>query len=191
MTTIAVTGHRPDKLGGYAADAQAKVLRFAMHTLKCAAPVRLKTGMALGWDQACAQAAVSLGIPFDAYLPFVGQELVWSAEFQSVYHDLLTLAASVIVVCKERTNASYLRRNVRMVHDLSEDTDDALLALWDGSGGGTAHCWSYAEGRHVQRANLWNEWRRFEQGRKPLVTRTYDADHWVKRFVDKIHERNR
>lgn len=188
--TIAVTGHRPDKLGGYGADAQAKVLRFATHVLKYAAPKSLKTGMALGWDQACARAAIDLGIPFDAYLPFAGQETVWPIAQQYAYHDLLRHARSVIVVCDVAQASSFLRRNERMVNDLDVERDDAVLALWNGSPGGTAHCWRYAESRHVERANLWNEWLRFERAKPTKPTREYEEDHWVKRFVDKVHEKN-
>jgi hypothetical protein len=45
--------------------------------------------MALGWDQAFAQACVDLEIPFVAAVPFHGQEKRWPRESQKYYNDLL------------------------------------------------------------------------------------------------------
>ncbi|WP_188052008.1 hypothetical protein [Azospirillum sp. Sh1] len=41
------------------------------------------------------------------------------------------------------------------------DHSDRLLALWDGSQGGTANCVRYARGLGRPIDNLWSEWEKF------------------------------
>ncbi len=63
---IAVTGHRPDKLGGFSEDVHHRLVRFAKETLSKIPRDNLTivTGMALGWDIAIADACDQVGIPF-------------------------------------------------------------------------------------------------------------------------------
>jgi uncharacterized phage-like protein YoqJ len=110
--------------------------------------------MALGWDMALAQAAVNLQIPFHAYVPFVGQEHVWPISTRLYYKALLRLAREV-VIC---TDGGYSKeamqtRNQRMVDDC-----DMLLALWNGSPGGTENCLVYAMTVGKPFINLWSEY---------------------------------
>lgn len=53
---LAVTGHRPNKLGGYSKQAYRKLVKIAEVNLKKLNPDKVISGMALGWDQALAQA---------------------------------------------------------------------------------------------------------------------------------------
>jgi hypothetical protein len=71
---IAVTGHRPGKLGGYNADVLSRATLLAAKHLRALDPKEVITGMALGWDTACALAAIRLHIPFTAALPFEEQD---------------------------------------------------------------------------------------------------------------------
>jgi uncharacterized phage-like protein YoqJ len=137
---IAGTGHRPDKLGGYDPYTNSRVLSLAMDVLRQNQPSTVISGMAQGWDMAIAQAAVNLNIPFHAYIPFVGQELVWPSATRLYYKALLQQAQHV-VVCSEGgyTKAAMQVRNQRMV-----DECDLLVALWNGSKGGTENCVLYA-----------------------------------------------
>jgi uncharacterized phage-like protein YoqJ len=157
---IAGTGHRPTKLGGYSRLAFDKLVRVAQTYLSL---VRLQlpesetitviSGMALGWDQALAQAAVNLQIPFIAAIPCLGQERTWPAESQRLYSELLSMAASSHLV----TNAPYQawmmqRRNEWMVNEA-----DRVVALWNGEAvGGTYNCISYCIQKKVQVDNLWD-----------------------------------
>lgn len=137
---IAGTGHRPDKLGGYDPHTTKRVLEFATQVLQYHQPSTVITGMAQGWDMAMAQAAVNLGIPFHAYVPFHGQEQVWPSATRLYYKALLRLAQHVIVVTDGGySKAAMQARNQRMVDDC-----DLLLALWNGSKGGTENCLLYA-----------------------------------------------
>ncbi len=140
---LAATGHRPDKLGGYTARAADRLEQVALNYLRLNRPDRVISGMALGWDQAWASAAICLDLPFDAAVPFDGQERAWPAESRARYRTLLALADRVVVVCP----GGYAASKMQMRNEWMVDNCTALVALWDGSPGGTANCVRYAEGR--------------------------------------------
>lgn len=151
---IAVTGHRPNKLGGYTEIAQDRVYKLAYDTLKLLHPNEVITGMALGWDQAIAQACVDLKIPFHAYVPFQGQEAMWNTLSKRIYWDLRDKAASVKVICSPGfAGWKMQKRNEAMVDDAQ-----SVLALFDGSfTGGTANCVLYAQRKRKRIKNVWPE----------------------------------
>lgn len=140
---LAGTGHRPDKLGGYEPWNAANWIELAEFILEQWRPERVISGMALGWDTYLATAAVKVGIPFVAAIPFVGQESQWPLASQMRYWELLGQAADIVVVCSGGFSAAKMQeRNKWMV-----DHCDLLLACWDGSPGGTANCVEYAKRR--------------------------------------------
>lgn len=147
---VAFTGHRPDKLGGYNDLHMRKQIKHWLTNLlshyKTLDPeLRAISGMALGVDQWAAEVCVDLGIPFTAAVPFTGQEGRWPQESQERYAYLMEKAASVHVVCTGGYAPEKMQcRNEWMVDQLSPD-GDVLIAVWDGSAGGTANCVRYAE----------------------------------------------
>lgn len=151
---VAAAGHRPEKLGGYSEAAREALVEVARAELIVLKPRAVISGFALGWDQAVAAAAIRLCQPLWAYLPFKGQESKWPRSSQILYHELL-LWCQKVEVCSdggyEHWKMQY--RNERMVED-----GQRMLALWDGSKGGTSNCLSYA--RHVGRPiiNCWEKW---------------------------------
>jgi len=153
---IAGTGHRPDKLGGYSLATDQRLRRVALAALAPLHPTHVISGMALGWDMALAEAAVELGVPFTAAVPFRGQERAWPVASQHRYHDLLGRAKSVVYVSQPPYSAwKMMRRNAYMV-----DHCDLLLALWNGEDdGGTANCVKYARlVKHKPIQNVWDRW---------------------------------
>lgn len=152
---IAATGHRPDKLGGYERDATEKLIAFAEQCVRRHAPDVVISGMALGWDKAVAFAALALKIPLVAALPFRGQEKVWPVVAQIEYHDILSRASKVVYVDPHGYAPWKMqRRNEWMV-----DSADKILALWNGSAGGTANCIKYARKKEKPIDNAWDDWR--------------------------------
>ena len=149
---IAATGHRSNKLGG--SGTYAKLVDFAQNYMRKAMPVSVISGMALGWDTAWAEAAYRQSIPFVAAVPFAGQEAMWPETSKLKYRLLLRRAARVHVICTgSYARAKFQRRNEWMV-----DNADGVVALWDGSTGGTANCVQYARRVGKPIANLWSEW---------------------------------
>jgi uncharacterized phage-like protein YoqJ len=146
------TGHRPDKLGGYGPSAFAALVRIARSWIEGAQPRGVISGMALGWDQALAQAAVDAGVPFVAAVPFSGQESAWPAGSQEQYRRLIARAKRVAVVCDGGYAAWKMqRRNEWMV-----DKADAIVAVWNGTPGGTKNCLVYAAAKQRPVENLWD-----------------------------------
>ena len=149
---VAATGHRPDKLGGYEWEAPKRewVRNQIKDFLVKYQPERCISGMALGVDQDFAFCCIELAIPFTAAIPFVGQENTWPSSSQTFYEWLLERADDVVVVSPGGYAAWKMQvRNVWMV-----DHCDLVLAVWDGSEGGTANCYRYAcEHKFTHRIN--------------------------------------
>lgn len=150
-------GHHPAELGaGYE---RRRLVQLATSWLQKHQPRQLISGMAPGWDQALAVAALTLAIPVVAAIPYSGYEQTWNAEDQQLYHEILELASEVHFVAEGLTeDVSDLekkqQRNRWMV-----DRSDKVVALWNGSQSDTtAHCIAYA--RSVQKPvdNLWERW---------------------------------
>jgi len=152
MKTIAGTGHRPNKLGGYKLPnpTYLGVCKQVERVLREEKPDRVITGMALGFDQWLAMICVKLGIPFIAAVPFPGQESKWPEDSQRIYKLLLKKADDIVMVNDAPFAAKKLQlRNEWMVDQLA-DPEDRLIAVFDGSEGGTGNCVKYAEKHEKQ-----------------------------------------
>ena len=156
-TVLAGTGHRPDKLGGYGADVSTRLVDLARAALMKYRPSKVVSGMALGWDTALALAAIELGIPLTAAVPFEGQERTWRPEQQQLFRAILARATEVVVV----SPGGYAVWKMQVRNEWMVDRATGVLALWHGSGGGTGNCIEYARGRQVEIVNLWSTWERY------------------------------
>jgi len=145
---VAFTGHRPNKLGGYSFPNPVSRwicwrIREELEQLK---PTRAISGMAQGVDQWAAMVCINMKIPFTAAVPFVGQESMWPDAAKQRWRFLLGKAAEVVVVCEGNYAAAKMqKRNEWMV-----DHADVLLAVWDGTSGGTGNCVGYAKKKKKQ-----------------------------------------
>lgn len=148
---VAGTGHRPNKLGGYGVDVFQALRERARMELQVLDPVSVISGMALGWDQALAYAAHDLEIPFTAYVPFEGQESAWPAMSQRDYRDLLGAAKGVVTCCA----GGYAPHKLQTRNEMMVDACDTVLALWDGTKGGTGNCIRYAKRVGKPIVNCW------------------------------------
>jgi uncharacterized phage-like protein YoqJ len=140
---IAFTGHRPDKLGGYKIPnpTYIRVCKKIDAKLRELKPDRVISGMALGIDQWAAFIAIKLNIPFTAAVPFENQDNAWPFHSQYIYRMLLRFAIEKVVVSPGGYSAAKMQiRNQWMV-----DHCDILIAIWDGTAGGTANCINYAK----------------------------------------------
>lgn len=156
---IAATGHRPKRLGVHTEGVrQALYLLAETYLAEQAAgqptgnPIVI-SGMALGWDTAIALAAIRLNLPLICAVPFDGQDGIWPEEDRIRYRHILTHGKVKIVSEGGYAPWKMFRRNEWMVQKA-----DRLVALWDGSTGGTAGCVKYAlsQGKPVE--NLWLRW---------------------------------
>jgi uncharacterized phage-like protein YoqJ len=144
---VAFTGHRPDKLPDRATGYKIpnptynRVCQEIDKALKELKPEKVISGMALGIDQWAAAIAYKLKIPFIAAIPFEGQEKAWPEESQKTFRLLRRLAAEEVIVSEGGYSLAKMQiRNEWMVNHC-----DILIAVWDGTQGGTGNCVQYAE----------------------------------------------
>lgn len=139
---LGITGHRPNKLGGYndRTNRSSSIQQALQKQFEEIQPQCILTGMALGVDQWAAEVAISLKIPFAAMIPCQKQDRLWPSKSQQYYRELLDQADKVIQ-CSDLPYAPELmkKRNERIVEACT-----LLLAVWDGSSGGTSHTVWYA-----------------------------------------------
>lgn len=138
---LGITGHRPHKLGGYGEEGLRwpityKMLRFFDEKK----PERIISGMALGTDQWATAAALMLGIKVLALIPCQDQERLWPEPVQAVYWTLLQQierGGGEIRYVSDRPYDKWCmnNRNKEIVNNASE-----MLAVWDGTRGGTRNC---------------------------------------------------
>jgi uncharacterized phage-like protein YoqJ len=150
---VAGTGHRPNKLGGFNNESFLKLVKIAEDWIRTNNPEKIISGMAQGWDQALAQAAVNCGIPFIAALPFKGQEIRWSQKSQRYYNRLLSKAEDIIYVCDE----GYEPYKMQVRNEWMVDNTNLVLAMWDGTTGGTLNCLKYAYANQKDVINLYDK----------------------------------
>lgn len=154
---LSVAGHRPDKLGGYSGPKAEKYKQFYQEKIRSflldKRPEYTITGMALGVDQWFAQCCIDLNIPFIAAIPCHGQKNAWPEHAQKEWDRIIKYAKQEFYVTPGPYNPACMQiRNQWMV-----DNSNHLLAIWNGSKGGTFNCIKYAAPR-LGRENITHLW---------------------------------
>lgn len=174
---IAGTGHRPDKLGGYSPSLHPMLVEFARQQLRNVVgdtqPIQVTviSGMALGWDLALAEAAAREGYNVECYFPCLEHYAHWPQKTQVWYTRLLTGLICNGAKGRYTSRKPYaadkgcmIRRDKQMVDDC-----DLLLALWNGSAGGTGTTVSFAEKAGRPWVNTWADWEVFADSQLTLL----------------------
>lgn len=164
---IALTGHRPTKLGGYDLSTpgytamQRDLETYIERTLAVHDVVVGHSGLALGADTIWSKAILAMKVKypgrvlFHAEVPMLEQPDAWfkktdidfwheqirRADAQTTYGSLKDLETSVR---NRKARDLLLARNVGMI-----EACDVLLAIHDGSTGGTAHAVGEAKKRNI------------------------------------------
>jgi uncharacterized phage-like protein YoqJ len=150
MSIVAATGHRPNKLDNdyFNVTPLTKAIYDEMvRYCNSDGVTEAISRMALGADQLWAGVALDLHIPLTCIIPFRGQELVWSKHSQRLYHEILSKATKVIYVHDEPAPAEKWRV-YSWLEDGNEymiDYSQKLIAVHDGSVGGTYNALTYAK----------------------------------------------
>ncbi len=136
----AMTGHRPEKIANWQyVDTQ------IVHAFKDLGITLVIQGMAAGVDIRSAKLAHNQNIPFVCARPWKGHKPRKADERD--YEKALTHAHSVVDVTDYEDYPGawvYQKRNEYMV-----DNADFVIAVWDGTSGGTANCVKYALKKEV------------------------------------------
>jgi len=144
---IAVTGHRPNKLYGYDTDDERYIslkeqMKEFLIKKGCTKAV---SGMALGVDQLFAEAVIELkesgyNIKLHCAIPCRNHPCKWPKKSQEHYQWILSKADEVVLV----TDAVYSPWLMQVRNKFMVNMADEVLAIWDGSEGGTGNCVKYA-----------------------------------------------
>jgi len=132
--------------------------RIAIEWLRHLAPRGVISGLAQGWDSALIEACWALGLPYVACAPFKGQESKWPGAAQFRYRQYVERAAKVVVCSPGEYSAQKMQiRNERMIDMALKDgpSNELVIALWDGSAGGTKNCIDYAQRKQIEIINAW------------------------------------
>lgn len=159
---IAWTGHRPEKLGGYSRSnpiyisVRDRMKNKIEQATKTFGEVQWITGGALGVDQMAAELLSEMGLSYIVAAPCHRLSDPWPPHAQKHYNEICRNADPELaqLLCGDKS----VRQGVVYVHDgpytgpsLMQDRNkwmvdnaDFLIAVWDGTPGGTANCLRYA-----------------------------------------------
>lgn len=115
--------------------------RVKWHTqpLDPTAPIAV-SGVALGVDQDACGVWARMGLPYIALVPFPGQDSRWPTSSRRVYEAVLTHAAGIVMVSESPpVDDAAAGRMLRDRDEVLCCVVDELIAVWDGSRGGTSH----------------------------------------------------
>lgn len=137
---ICITGHRPEKLDDI--EWVESSLREVMQKLE---PAHLIQGMAAGVDILSAEVAHELGITYTAAKPWAGHSA--RGADRERYAKVIADAEHIVDVNPSREYIGphlYQKRNEWMV-----DHATVIVAVWDGTAGGTKNCVLYAKKKEL------------------------------------------
>lgn len=170
MIVVAFTGHRPQKIGGYN---RRHPLRMAVRAAMRAELVSIISstdeevvvisGGALGVDTDAASIAhFDLGLRFMVAAPCQKHWAKWPRASQEAYQVMCSHASPELAMTLNTTGL-FRRDGVLYIHngpynyvcmqqrnEWMVDHSDVLVAVWDGTVGGTANCVTYAEGTDIK-----------------------------------------
>ena len=157
---IAITGHRPNKLGNewegkgiISSKIRTKLTNLLWDwCVECefsrnGEQVIPISGMALGVDMIWAEIAIAANKSFIAAIPCKKQYAKWPQASKERWMDITDnkLCDKFYVSEELYTSDCMQKRNIWMVNNC-----DLLIAVWDGSNGGTANCVNYAKSINKQ-----------------------------------------
>jgi uncharacterized phage-like protein YoqJ len=172
--TACFTGHRPDKLGGYnmknpiMLKLKGKLLEIIEELIKEEGINRFISGGALGTDQAAFWCVHILQKKYPEVknivaVPFAKQDALWNQEQKYWYQKMLKLADEIVYVDgilgyqrdKETPVGEFSKKKLRIRNEYMVDNSRIVVAVYDGSSGGTSNCLWYARrlGRTIYRLN--------------------------------------
>jgi uncharacterized phage-like protein YoqJ len=139
---VCFTGHRPDKLMGYKIPNPMYnwIKNQLTNTLKKIKPTSAISGMALGVDTWAVEVCIDLNIPYVSAIPFKGQENYWPEHSRKYYNELLMKASKIHIV----NTGGFAGWKMQNRNEWMVDNSDLLIAVFNGSDGGTKNCYDYA-----------------------------------------------
>ena len=150
QTTACFTGHRPQKLSGFDENNPVAIRVKALLKLEVEKLIKLGyinfiSGGALGVDTWAAQIVLELKTQFTQIKliiakPFPSQDSMWLKKSRDDFKELCQRADQIVEVSQDPYTAWKMQvRNEYMI-----DNSSTVIAVWDGSSGGTGNAVNYA-----------------------------------------------
>lgn len=145
---IAITGHRPHKLGNdydltspLISWIENEIIEILERYKKSDEELILITGMALGIDTLFAKIAIKNKIKFIAAIPCKEQYIPWPKKSQETWYSIINNPLCIVYYISKE---SYTPECMNIRNKWMVDNCDLLIGVWDGSSGGTKNCIDYA-----------------------------------------------
>jgi uncharacterized phage-like protein YoqJ len=134
---VLVAGHRPGELGGYgdnpvAASVRARLGEALTAMVEVDGPLTVVSGLRLGAEQLGAEAALDVGLPLVAVLPYPEADKPWPPASRRRFAELVAAADVAITLeqkapaSKQLAGAALGRRDAWLARQV-----DAALVVWD------------------------------------------------------------
>ena len=154
--TCCFSGHRPEKLPWHSDELDPRCVKLkeklydVVQALYLSGIRHFICGMARGCDFYFAETVLRLrsdyeGITLEAAIPCEEQSKNWSESDRSRYYHLVSECDFETLLQREYTEDCMLRRNKYMV-----DRSSVLIAVFDGTLGGTLHTVNYASKKELE-----------------------------------------
>jgi hypothetical protein len=150
---LAVSGHQPHHLGGFTPEVFLRLHTLAKQFIADTQPSEVITGLAAGWDVACAQAAIELGVPLVSALAHPRQGHNWPEDAKRDMDWLVERSAQVHIACPKWQMDCWTVRDHWVL-----DRGDFTVVLYGGGEGGTAQAIDYLHSVGKPWANVWEDW---------------------------------
>jgi uncharacterized phage-like protein YoqJ len=170
MSVVSFTGHRPNKLGTGYSISNERVQQYSymlrdtiMNLIRHEGATRFISGGAIGIDQIAFWTVEQLKESYPSIenilaVPFESQYSNWrNGELVEWYHKMVHRADSVIHVDLLEgyrdypvADGKYSAKKMQLRNQYMVDNSDYVVAVWDGTSGGTANCVTYAESKMKQ-----------------------------------------
>lgn len=148
------TGHRPDKLGNswsiespISRSIQKEVYSWLKYILEHTDHLHVIAGGALGFDTHLALATLKLkqevdNVALEIAVPHKNFNGKWSVDDKEVFELIASMSDEVHYVS---TNSEFSLNDLELRNRYMVRKSDIVLALWDGSNGGTYNAFTFAE----------------------------------------------
>lgn len=155
MRKIAFTGHRPNKLWNdyelvspqmIALETKIASVLDGIDATSSTDSVII-TGMALGVDTLVALLAIKRNMPFIAAIPCQQQYAMWPQRSKERWMDITDHK-----LCTKEyiSNGPYSPQKMQLRNEWMVNNCDILIAIWNGTNGGTRNCLKYAINQRKQ-----------------------------------------
>ena len=153
MSILSVTRHRPNKLYGYhLSDRRYTELKNYLKRILVSEDCQEAfSGMALGVDTIFALAVLDLksegyDIKLHCAIPCKNYPSKWFESSVRQYNDIVSKADKVVFVTDEIYQPWMMQKRNEYMVNLA----DKVIAVWDGTSGGTGNCVKYAQKKNKE-----------------------------------------